>query len=97
MELGIHFQKHGHKFGPITMAEYERLADQFMFGPMNANTRECTRPRGKCCRLDFATTYFGVKYPTPPIVLTFFPPSTQTIARHGGLNGFFAFECGRNS
>jgi hypothetical protein len=98
MELGIHFQKHGHKFGSITKADYERLAEEFMFGPMNADTKECTRPqRGKCCRLDFTTRYFGVKYPAPPIVLTFYPPSGSVIARHGGLKDFFNFECGRNS
>jgi len=100
MELGIHFQKHGHKFGAQSAADYERIADAFMFGPMNADTRECTRP-GNIDRLrhDFVTTYFGCVCTgaNPHFLRTFYPVDPRTLARHGGSARFFGFECARTN
>ena len=97
MELKLHFRKHGYKFGITSAADYERMADSFMFGPMNADTQECIRPAGKRrCRLDFTAAHFGVANVTPKFVLTFFPPTASMIAKHGGNAGYFADECARN-
>ena len=97
MELKLHFRKHGYKFGLATAADYERMADAFMFGAMNADTQECVRPTGKRrCRLDFTAAHFGVANIAPSFLLTFFPPTVSMIAKHGGMNGFFTDECGRN-
>jgi len=96
MELNIHFHKHGRKFGIGTVAEYERMADAFMFGQMNADTRQCTRPSGKDrLRHNFANRYFGVACVNPAFVRTFYPVENYIIASHGGQQQFFAFECGR--
>jgi len=96
LELELHFKKHGHKFGLTTKEDFERLADVFMFGPMNANTQECIRPSGADrLRLDFITVYFGVASVLPEFVRTFYPVERRTIVRHGGSAGYFAYECGR--
>jgi hypothetical protein len=97
MQLNIHFQKHGYKFGLKTAAEYEQMADTFMFGMMNADTRECNRPgKKRRCRLEFTAVHFGVAQRIPAFLLSFYPPAASMIAKHGGLNGFFTFECARN-
>lgn len=97
LQLGIHFHKHGHEFGLANAADYERMADAFMFGGMNANTQECIRPnRRRKCRLDFVAQHFGVSRIRPQIVVTFYVPGPGTIRKHRGLPGLFAFECGRN-
>jgi hypothetical protein len=96
MELALHFRKHGHKVGAATAADYEQMADAFMFGPMNADTQECTRPAGRRrCRLDFRAVHFGVACVVPAFVITFYPPDARTVARHGGMNRYFLYECGR--
>ena len=95
-ELGIHFRKHGHEVGARTAAEYEQMADAFMLGAMNTDTQECLRGnRVKRCRLDFVTTHFGVALAATPVMLTFYPPRPDTIARYGGILGYFQHECGR--
>ena len=97
MELNLHFRKHGYKFGLSNAADYERMADTFMFGAMNADTQECMRPSGKRrCRLDFRARHFGVANVAPDFLLTFFPPTASMIAKHGGEAGYFTDECGRN-
>ena len=96
-QLSLHFRKHGYKFGVATAAEYERMADAFMFGRMNADTRECHRPGGRRrCRLDFVVANFGVANNAPAFLLSFYPPSVSMVAKHGGFSGFFVFECAKN-
>ncbi|MCI0403927.1 MAG: hypothetical protein L0212_10450 [Acidobacteria bacterium] len=96
LELDIHFKKHGHKFGLATKEEYERLADAFMFGPMNASTKECIRPNGNDrLRFDFVTVHFGVASVAPEFVRTFYPVERRKVLRHGGSAGYFAYECAR--
>lgn len=97
-ELELHFLKHGHKFGlvPGQEADYERMADHFMFGVMTITMQECLRPSGvDRLRLDSAKVYFGVACTVPAFVRTFYPPEATTLACHGGPFGFFRYECGR--
>ena len=96
MERAIHFVKHGAKFGAATEAEYEQLADAFMFDQLTAPTNECTRPSG-IDRLRFNGTnrHFGVACTAPEFVRTFYPVEQRKIVRHGGNAAFFALECGR--
>src|SRR5260370_29088957 len=96
MERELHFTKHGHKFGAFDPLEYERLADDFMYSPLDADTRECIRPRGiDRVRFGFGTHYEGIASIVPDFVRTFYPVRMATIANHGGEAGYFAFECGR--
>ena len=95
-ERAIHFAKHGHEFGARDELEYERLADQFLFGEMNADTRECIRPNGNDrLRLDYVVVHFGVACIVPALIRTFYRVKGQTITRHDGSAGFFRYECGR--
>lgn len=96
MELALHFRKHGHKFGLATAADYEAMADAFMFGAMNANTHECTRPNGADrLRHDYIVRHFGVACVAPVFIRTFYPISQAKHIRHGGAAAFFAYECAR--
>ena len=96
-QLRLHFLRHGREFGLATAADYERMADEFMFGPMNADTRECNRPGGRRrCRLDFRAVHFGIAARARAFVVTFYRPTASMIAKHGGVNGFFVYECARN-
>jgi hypothetical protein len=94
LHRGTHFQKHGHKFGLANEFDYEVMADTFMFGPMNSDTQECTRPTGRNCRLDFRAGHFASGY-APRIVITFYVVDAGRARRKGGMAGLFAYECGR--
>lgn len=96
MQLAIHFAKHGHKFGAASQSEYERMADEFLFGLMDRDTSECLRPSG-ADRLRFRTTnrHFGVACTRPIFVRTFYPVEAGLIANHGGAARYFTYECGR--
>jgi hypothetical protein len=97
-ERDLHFAKHGHKFGAADALEYERMADAFMFGLMGVDTQECIRPGGiDRVRFDFSTHHEGVACIIPEFVRTFYPVRQLTIARHGGEEGYFAYECARIS
>lgn len=95
-ERKIHFSKHGHEFGVSSEEEYEHMADTFMFGDMTPPTQECTRP-SLVDRLRFnrRNRHFGVACVVPVFIRTFYPVNPMKIARHGGPDLFFAFECGR--
>jgi hypothetical protein len=98
LELEIHFDKHGRKFGllPGQEVEYERMADEFMFLDMPPSVKECRRPNGlDRLRFCFQRTWFGVAYLIPECVKTFYPPDAEVMAEHGGKAAFFRFECGR--
>ena len=95
-ELGIHFAKHGAKFGAATAADYEALADAFLMGAMNATTQDCTRPNLiDYLRFDSSNRHFGVLCLQNNCVRTFYPAETALIASRGGSGPFFAFECAR--
>lgn len=98
MERDLHFTKHGHKFGAADASEYERMADEFMFGAQPVDARDCMRPNyGDRVRFGFVSHLEGVarRIPAPECVRTFFPAKRTTIARHGGEAGYFRFECDR--
>lgn len=97
MKRDIHFRRHGHEFGAATPEEYEQMADAFMLGPMNADTRECRRPNNNLRnRMDFVTVYFGVAEIRRPILATFYIPRPDTVTRHGGVARLFADYCARS-
>ena len=92
----IHFARHGHKFGAASAAEYERMADEFMYGNLDIDAQECTRPnRIDRIRFGFVTHYQGVVYMIRDVVRTFYPVSMITVARRSGEASYFAYECSR--
>jgi len=96
IERDLHFAKHGHKFRALDAFQYETMADQFMFGALSADTRECIRPsQVDRVRFGFVTHYQGIACMTPEFVRTFYPVKQTTIARRGGEAGYFAYECSR--
>jgi hypothetical protein len=102
LERDTHFEKHGHKFGAIDAVEYERMADQFMFGPMNADTRQCFRQNRTAnadrLRCEIVLRHFGIagtEVGGPEFIRSFYPPTASLIHRCGGMAGFFTIECGR--
>ncbi len=95
-ERDLHFTKHGHKFHAADASEYERMADEFIYGLLDFDTHECIRPSGKDrVRFGFLTHYEGVACRIPEFIRTFYPVRVTTIARHGGDVGYFAYECSR--
>lgn len=91
-----HFKRHGAEFGAATEVEYEAMADRFMFGPMNADTRDCTRAsRDSYLRMDLARTDFGVTCVNRVFLRTFYRPTAAKIRNRGGAEAFLASECAR--
>ena len=96
LERDLHFAKHGHEFGAANASDYERMADGFMFGPTQADARECLRPGGKDrVRFGFTTHIQGVACTQPVFVRTLFVVWPARIQRHNGSQGYFTYECGR--
>ena len=96
LERATHFVRHGAEFGCATEAEYEVLAEQFLFGPMEAHTRQCVRPKGND-RLRFRAIDrdFGVACVNPEFIRTFYRVRLLRIQRHGWPDAFFRYECAR--
>lgn len=96
LERDLHFAKHGNEFGATDAADYEKMADDFMSGALDADTGECTRPGGlDRIRFGFSTYIEGVACTMPVYLRTFYVVSAMLVARHGGSRGYFSFECGR--
>jgi len=96
MKRDIHFQKHGHQFAALNAADYERMADEFMFGLMGLNTRECRRPnQGSRLRFNTSNRRFGGASIAPAFLKTFYIVAQGTINYHGGEMQYFGWECGR--
>ncbi len=95
-QRNIHFQKHGAEFGAATEADYEAMADLFMSGPMNANTKDCTRVAcDDYVRMDLVKTDFGVTCISTAFLRTFYKPPAMKIWNRGGTKRFLAHECAR--
>lgn len=94
-KLRSHFMKHGHEFGVQTAAEYEQLADRFIFGPMNDHTQECVRRNGQSVRLDLQARHFGVGIVSSRVVKTFYVVPIGKIRNRGGPEQFLTSECQR--
>ena len=97
MKRAIHFARHGHEFGARDEFDYERMADEFLYGPMVPPTAECFRLMGRGDRVRFspASLHFGVVCMAPEYIRTFYIPNMAWIISHGGTAGFWAYECGR--
>jgi hypothetical protein len=96
LDRATHFMRHGTDFGCASEIEYEQLAEQFLFGAIGVDTRECIRPNGND-RLRFKRVDrdFGVACVAPIFIRTYYKVSLLKIQRRGGPNGFFAYECAR--
>lgn len=95
-ERDLHYAKHGHQFGAVDPLEYERLADDFLYGAMAVSTHECIRPdRIDRVRFDYGTHFEGVACRQPDFIRTFFAVDLRRVRRRGGEAGYFAYECGR--
>ena len=96
MERELHFWKHGEDFGAVDSLEYERLADDFMYGALGIDTHECIRPQGvDRVRFDYGTHFEGIACTQPAFLRTFYAVSLDLIRKHGGEAGYFRYECGR--
>lgn len=92
----IHFQKHGREFNAADAVEYERMADEFMFGAMTLVMRECVRANGnERLRFSVAHHHFGAANLAPEFIKTFYRVPMHTVNRHGGSASYFNYECGR--
>lgn len=89
-----HFTKHRAEFGVPTADEYLALAEEFMYGALGPNTRECIRPSGDVVRFDFITHELGVA--SRGIIRTYHVPPPRRIRGKGGESGYFTWECGRS-
>jgi hypothetical protein len=83
-ERDIHFAKHGQKVGAADAAQYENMADAFMFGAMTLSMAECVRTDTDRVRLNYLNRHFGVAQVAPEFVKTFYPVAQHTVAHHGG-------------
>jgi hypothetical protein len=91
-----HFDKHRHKFGiviPDAFA-YERMADEFMDGVMNAATKQCSRVgSGDRLRFDHVTFQLGIACVNPVFVRTFYPVDAVNVQASGGPDKYFSYKC----
>lgn len=96
-ERDIHFSKHGRKFGTANAADYESMADAFMFGAMTLTMRECIQANTvNRLRFNSFNRHFGVaNVAAPEFLKTFYPVPLHTIAHHHGPANYFAYQCGR--
>lgn len=87
-DLVRHFARHGEEFRVETADEYERLADEFLTGPLRDGAMECLRSNGDLVRFDPRTDEFGVRAQAGHI-------STYLIARplpHAGQTSVEYFQ-----
>jgi hypothetical protein len=71
------------------------MADDFMFGSLLPDVRECMRPGVDRLRLGFTTRHFGVACTHPIFLRTFYSVKATLTIRHGGMATYFAYECAR--
>jgi len=91
----IHFSRHGAKFGAATAEQYEQMADEFLFGMMDHDTREGFRINDRL-RFKDSNRHFGVAaIAAPEHIRTFYPVPAIKITNRGGCAAFFTYECGR--
>jgi hypothetical protein len=96
MKRDIHFHRHGHEFGAVDAAAYERMADEFMFGEMGRYTRQCRRPNlGERLRFDTWNRRFGCASVEPEFLRTFYIVPQGRVNAKGGEMAYFGWECGR--
>lgn len=95
LERDLHFAKHGVEFGAIDAVEYERMADNFMFGAIALEVHECFRPGGSDrIRFGFLTYRLRVACISPQFIRTFHIVGVREIMKRHGIAGYFAWQCG---
>ena len=72
-QLNRHFSEHGADFGASNVADYEKMADEFLGGPLAADVKECKRSRGDRVRYSPTTQAYGV-IDSNDVIRTFFKP-----------------------
>jgi hypothetical protein len=97
LERDTHFERHGAEVGAIDAEDYERMADNFVLGPREADAMDCTRQDGDRVRFGFATHLFGVARtaPVPECIRTFYPVKSSRVNSRGGAAAYFRYECDR--
>jgi pyocin large subunit-like protein len=73
-KLVEHYQKHGREFGPISIDEYLRRAQELRDRPGGGNVLESVRPDGVTSRFDRSTGAF-IAFNRDGVVRTFFRPN----------------------
>jgi hypothetical protein len=95
-ERAIHYKKHGLKFGAADELQYEQMADAFMTAVLTLTMRECVRPGGiDRLRVNIANKHFGVGIVQTTTIRTFYIVPIHSINAHGGIAGYFTYQCGR--
>jgi len=74
VKLLDHYNRHGADFGAPSPAQYERMADAFLNGPVGTGVLQKVRGNGDIVRYDPATQAFGVVKPGGAI-RTYFKPN----------------------
>ena len=93
----IKFQKHGQEFNAADAVTYEQIADTFLFGARDADTRECVRVfYSHRLRFKDSNRHFGVARAASNQIKTFYLVSQSKVSNRGGCAMFFTYECGRN-
>jgi len=91
-----HFLKHRHKFlvALANAVEYERMADNFLDGPMDADTKECQRRQANDrLRFNHTTLHIGIACLNPVYVRTFYPVDVANVNASGGAQNYFRYKC----
>jgi hypothetical protein len=91
-----HFDAHRLEFGVNTPEEYEAMADQFLFGPMNIDVHQCVRLNDTTVRLNYVNLYLGVGNANRGIVWTFHVVEQSKIVRAGSPQQYLQEQCRRN-
>lgn len=73
-QLDEHYAKHGAEFGPISKAEYLRLAQALRDAPAGGSILQARRPDGEFSKFDRRHGYFGA-YNRDGTIRTFFIPN----------------------
>jgi hypothetical protein len=97
ISLEQHFQDHKHEFGVATKEDYEKMADEFMFGNMNPATHQCVRINDVSVRLDFVNRHFGTAEAARRIIWTFHIVTESKITKAGGPMNYLDKQCRRAS
>jgi pyocin large subunit-like protein len=72
-QLNRHFSEHGADFGSSSVTDYEKMADEFLGGPLASDVKECKRSRGDRVRYNLTTQAYGV-IDSNDVIRTFFKP-----------------------
>lgn len=93
-----HFLNHGADFGAATKDDYLRMADEFLGGPLGADTLECFRQRhdgtqGDRIRFNRDTEAFGV-LSRDNVIRTYYVPDPLEHKEPDNMT-YFRKECNK--